>query len=78
MNSVMKATSGNAIRRQAIERARAESPFLRAAAGRWPDIADIFEEEGADPAIAAALVVAGDDVAATLRRRSAGQLSVLP
>ena len=65
----MKATSGSPERRQAIARAEAESPFLRGAVERWPEITAMFDEQGADPAIAAALAVPGDDVASTLRRR---------
>ena len=65
----MTATILAASRRDAADRAAAHSPFLRAALGRHPAVAEIFENQGAEQAIAAALTVGGPDVASELRRR---------
>src|SRR5688500_15698581 len=56
-------------RGQALERAVAHAPFLRAAAAAFPDIADTFVEKGSDAAVAKALAIGGETVAAELRRR---------
>ncbi len=50
----------------------AHSPFLRAAAGRWPAMAATFVSAGGEQAVAAALALTGDTVAATLRRQRDG------
>ncbi|MDQ3074022.1 MAG: bifunctional [glutamine synthetase] adenylyltransferase/[glutamine synthetase]-adenylyl-L-tyrosine phosphorylase [Pseudomonadota bacterium] len=68
----MKSTSSSHARSDAAERARANSPFLRAAAERWPLVASTFLASGGEAAIAAALSARGDNVAAALRRRRHG------
>ncbi|HEU4876241.1 MAG TPA: bifunctional [glutamate--ammonia ligase]-adenylyl-L-tyrosine phosphorylase/[glutamate--ammonia-ligase] adenylyltransferase [Sphingomicrobium sp.] len=68
----MKATFDPERRRSAIERARAHSPFLRAAAERWPDVAALFLAEGSESAIAAALRASGETLGATLRLQRHG------
>jgi glutamate-ammonia-ligase adenylyltransferase len=68
----MKATIDNALRSDALARARAHSPFLRAAAERWPDVAEIFVCEGCEAAIAKALGARGDTLGSALRRQRHG------
>jgi glutamate-ammonia-ligase adenylyltransferase len=65
----MKAAIGQAGRREAAERARRHAPFLRSSESVFPEIAAIFVEQGGDAAVAAALAVEGETLAATLRRR---------
>ena len=68
----MNATLNEARRIDAVERATVHSPFLRAAAERWPDITARFLSAGAEAAVAEALALDGDSVAAALRRRRHG------
>ncbi|MCY7397477.1 MAG: bifunctional [glutamate--ammonia ligase]-adenylyl-L-tyrosine phosphorylase/[glutamate--ammonia-ligase] adenylyltransferase [Sphingomonas bacterium] len=64
----MKATSDDH-RRAALARATMHSPFLRAAAERWPDVAARFLADGSEAAIVTALEAGGESVAVTLRRQ---------
>src|SRR5687767_15732248 len=56
-------------RAAALERAEAHAPFLRATAAAFPDIARTFLDEGSESAVAKALAIGGETVAAELRRR---------
>jgi glutamate-ammonia-ligase adenylyltransferase len=67
----MNATSADR-RNEAIQRARAHSPFLRAAAERWPAVVERFAVGGSAAAIACALGARGDGLAATLRHQRHG------
>ena len=68
----MNATSRDPRRVGAIERATAYSPFLRAAAIRWPQVAARFMSDGSEAAVAEALAASGDNVAVALRRQRDG------
>jgi len=59
-------------RNDALERARAHSPFLRSATERWPELAESFLAEGSDAAISSALAADGDSLGVTLRRQRHG------
>ncbi|MCY7340113.1 MAG: bifunctional [glutamate--ammonia ligase]-adenylyl-L-tyrosine phosphorylase/[glutamate--ammonia-ligase] adenylyltransferase [Sphingomonas bacterium] len=65
----MIATPDGGARRGAIERSSRHSPFLREAMAKWPEITQIFSDQGAEAAVAAALSEEGDEVARALRRR---------
>ncbi|WP_265570039.1 bifunctional [glutamate--ammonia ligase]-adenylyl-L-tyrosine phosphorylase/[glutamate--ammonia-ligase] adenylyltransferase [Sphingomicrobium nitratireducens] len=56
-------------RESALERARAHSPFLRAAGQRQHDVAEIFLAAGAGAAIAEVFEARDEDVAVMLRRQ---------
>jgi glutamate-ammonia-ligase adenylyltransferase len=56
-------------RRLALARAKAHSPFLRAAAAAFPDIAEAFAAKGAHAAVSLSLAIAVDEIATELRRR---------
>ncbi|WP_395621801.1 bifunctional [glutamine synthetase] adenylyltransferase/[glutamine synthetase]-adenylyl-L-tyrosine phosphorylase [Sphingomonas daechungensis] len=64
--------TAQAARQDALERARAYSPFLRESAQSLPELAEIFVSMGSDAAIAAALQARGETVDAELRRQRAG------
>ena len=72
----MKATLAPSGRAGAIERASRNSPFLRAAVLRWPRIVDVFADQGATAAIAAALGEEGETASRLRRRRHALALAV--
>jgi len=65
----MEATVGTSARQAAIDRARAYSPFLRAAIEAFPGISEAFERDGGNSAVARSLELSGDSVGETLRRR---------
>src|SRR6188768_2592153 len=56
-------------RREAIERAKTYSPFLRDTAGRFPGVVSAYLEKGENPAISAALAIETADVGTELRRQ---------
>ncbi len=56
-------------RQGALDRARAQAPFLREALLAFPEVGDTFMADGAHPAIVAALSLAGETVAQRLRRQ---------
>jgi glutamate-ammonia-ligase adenylyltransferase len=62
----------SAERANALERAEAHAPFLRAAIATFPVVAEQFLEEGGDAAVAQALSLEADGVAERLRRRRHG------
>ena len=68
----MAATLIASDRASALARAKAHAPFLRSSAERFPDIAESFLEEGSEAAVARALALEGEGVAARLRRRRHG------
>ncbi|MDQ3139413.1 MAG: glutamine-synthetase adenylyltransferase, partial [Pseudomonadota bacterium] len=68
----MKATSKVQRRVEAVDRAAAHSPFLRAAIERWPDVAARFVADGCEAAIATALAASGESIAVMLRRQRHG------
>jgi glutamate-ammonia-ligase adenylyltransferase len=68
----MAATLISSHRADAIGRAEAHAPFLRAAIAAFPDIAGRFVDDGADAAVARALALGGDTVGERLRRRRHG------
>jgi [glutamine synthetase] adenylyltransferase / [glutamine synthetase]-adenylyl-L-tyrosine phosphorylase len=68
----MMATEGSDFRAEALARARRHSPFLDAAADRWPAVAHRFHHDGAEAGLREALSVRGEDVATTLRRQRHG------
>ncbi|MFL6745885.1 MAG: bifunctional [glutamine synthetase] adenylyltransferase/[glutamine synthetase]-adenylyl-L-tyrosine phosphorylase [Sphingomicrobium sp.] len=59
-------------RSDALRRAERFSPFLREAARALPDVAAVFEHDGAEKAIALALGATADEPEAELRRRRLG------
>src|SRR5688572_9653650 len=65
----MSVTVAAGDRGQALERAVAHAPFLRAAAATFSGIAETFVEQGSDAAVAQALALDGADTAQRLRRR---------
>ncbi len=65
----MAATLVRDARAEALARAEANAPFLRAAAASFPDIARTFLEEGSESAVARALSVGGETAGERLRRR---------
>jgi glutamate-ammonia-ligase adenylyltransferase len=56
-------------RAEALERARANAPFLRAMADAFPDVAERFLDEGSEAAVAHSLSLGGEAVGERLRRR---------
>lgn len=63
------ATLVSSIRKEAVERAEAHSPFLRGAIAAFPDISTCFMEEGSEAAVERSLAVPGSSTAELLRRR---------
>ncbi|WP_294003439.1 bifunctional [glutamate--ammonia ligase]-adenylyl-L-tyrosine phosphorylase/[glutamate--ammonia-ligase] adenylyltransferase [Sphingomonas sp.] len=73
----MIATVDSSQRAAALARAEAHSPFLRAAAAAFPQVARMFVDHGSEAAFAVAAALEGDGVAARLRlRRHAIALAV--
>ena len=72
MKRGVTATTEMMARRDAIERARSEAPFLREAMLARPELVAIFAADGADGAVRNALSATGDDLAIELRRRRHG------
>jgi len=68
----MAATVEVTAREDAIARARNEAPFLREAMLTRPDLVETFAAEGAEAAVARALLASGVDLAIELRRRRQG------
>lgn len=68
----MTGKKGQDARRDALERARSFSPFLRDAVEARPDIGDLFLEEGGRPAVDLALSAYGGTVEEELRRQRLG------
>ncbi len=68
----MIATVATGARAEAIERAEAHAPFLRAAIAVFPGISDVFASQGSDAAVARAVAEGGETVGARLRRRRHG------
>ena len=62
------ATLVSSIRKEAVERAEAHSPFLRGAIAAFPDISTRFIEEGSQAAVERSLAVPGAGTAELLRR----------
>jgi glutamate-ammonia-ligase adenylyltransferase len=56
-------------RRSILERATRHSPFLRASAAGFAEVAEAFLTSGAKTAVKRALTIDADDIAATIRRR---------
>src|SRR4051812_27860631 len=56
-------------RLDALDRARAHAPFLRAAAECFPNLVTTFLEEGSEAAVAEALAVDGEAVGERLRKQ---------
>jgi glutamate-ammonia-ligase adenylyltransferase len=65
----MAATLVRDARAEALARAEANAPFLRAAAETFPYIAQTFLDEGSESAVAKALAVEGETAGERLRRR---------
>lgn len=65
----MAATLVKDARTGALERAEANAPFLRTAAGMFPEIVDAFLREGSNSAVARALAIEADTVSERLRRQ---------
>ena len=65
----MNATVGTGVRDDAIARATAHSPFLRAAIDTFPAILETFQDEGGEAAVARALALDGGTAGERLRRR---------
>ncbi len=61
-------TASNSPRQSALDRLGANAPFLARLADRYPDDVARFIADGADAALAAIAVPAGDDIMAALRR----------
>ena len=72
MKRAMTATVDGQARRGAIDRARAEAPFLREAMLARPDLVERFVADGAEAAVGLALATADTDLAVELRRRRKG------
>jgi len=66
------APASTAARKNAVQRAREFSPFLREAAEALSQVAEIFVETGSADAVRVALEEQADDVEAELRRRRLG------
>lgn len=56
-------------RQAALDRAIANAPFLKGAAGLFPNVANRFLDVGIDAAVAEALAVSGEGLGSTLRRQ---------
>lgn len=65
----MQVTAAADERADALRRAEAHAPFLRAAIAAFPDIVETFLAEGSEAAVARALAVGGATVGEELRRR---------
>ncbi len=63
------ATLVSSSRAEAVRRAEANAPFLRASIAAFPDIAASFVDDGSDAAVARALSIKGESVAEQLRRQ---------
>ena len=59
----------SAERADALERAEANAPFLRAAIASFPEIAACFADDGSEAAVAQALAQGGESVGERLRRQ---------
>ncbi|NUR44817.1 MAG: glutamine-synthetase adenylyltransferase, partial [Sphingomonas sp.] len=68
----MDRQSSNSVRGDAVERARAHSPFLREALSARPEVAEAFMREGAEAAASLAMTADADNVDARLRRQRHG------
>ena len=68
----MDRQSSNSVRGDAIERARAHSPFLREALSARREVAEAFMREGAEAAASLAMTADADNVDARLRRQRHG------
>lgn len=66
------ATLVSSTRAEALERARAHAPFLRAAIATFPDLAQTFLDDGSRASVARALALDGESVSERLRRRRHG------
>ncbi|HVF37857.1 MAG TPA: bifunctional [glutamine synthetase] adenylyltransferase/[glutamine synthetase]-adenylyl-L-tyrosine phosphorylase [Sphingomicrobium sp.] len=64
----MDATICRSNRDEALARAEAHAPFLRAAISVFPDVASAFRDHGSDVAVETALAVGGEGLGARLRR----------
>src|SRR5512139_3855967 len=63
------ATLVSSARTEALERAEAHAPFLRAAISAFPDVASSFADKGSEAALRLALAMDGESVGERLRRR---------
>src|SRR4051812_26333382 len=68
----MNAGTAVGTRREALERARRHSPFLREALESQRDIGAIFDSSGAEAAVAKALAARSDSLDSELRRQRLG------